>query len=101
MDRTSTIAIRLALAFAPLCATPLLVHGLASGALDLGGGEKDLVLVLPWALWSGLFATASLVLWRRGWSLSRASLGAAIIGVAGILLAAAVLAGFGELGLRG
>lgn len=92
---------RLILAFAPLALTPALVHLLADGDLDLGGGEKDLVLVLPWLLGSGLFAAASLLLWRRGWPLARASLGAAALAGAGILLAAALLAGLGLLGIRG
>ncbi len=95
------VLVRLAVAFAPLAATPLLLTGLASGRLDLGGGEKDLVWLLPWTLWSLLFAVASLGFWRRGWRLGRSSAGAALVGVAGVVLAALVLALFGQLGVAG
>jgi len=92
---------RLVLAVAPLAMTPALVHLIATGALDFGGGEIDLVLVLPWALWSVLFAVSSLVLWRRGWPVLRSTVRSAIVGVAGLLLAAVVLALVGQLGVAG
>jgi hypothetical protein len=94
-------ALRVAIALLPLCLAPLLVHLIGDGVIDLGGGEKDLVWVLPWTLWSLLFAIASLVLWRRGWPLSRATSWAAIAGVAGVLLAALALAATGQLGVGG
>jgi hypothetical protein len=54
------------LALLPLLLTPVLFFALAEGYLDLGGGEKDLVMVLPWLLWSLLFAvTATVLIVRR------------------------------------
>jgi hypothetical protein len=75
-----------------------LVHLFAAGHLDLGGGEKDLVWVLPWLSWSLLFAASSFILWHRGWPISRASACATLVGLAGVLLAAILLALTGQLG---
>ncbi len=94
-------AVRVAIALLPLCFAPALVYLIGDGRIDLGGGEKDLVWVLPWTLWSLLFAIASLVLWRRGWPLSRATGRSALVGVAGVLLAALALAATGQLGVGG
>lgn len=94
-------ALRVAIALLPLCLAPALVYLIGDGLIDIGGGEKDLVWVLPWTLWSLLFAIASLVLWRRGWSLSRSTGWSALIGVAGVLLAALALAAAGQLGVGG
>ena len=85
----------------PLAITPALLQLLASGALDLGGGEKDLVWILPWFLWSLLYAISSFVLWRRGWPAFRSIGSSAVVGLAGILLAALLLAVFGQLGVAG
>jgi len=85
----------------PLAATPLLLHGLASGRLDLGGGEKDLVWLLPWALWSAAFAASGFVLWRRGWPFARSLARSLLVGVAALLVATLVLAAFGQLGVGG
>ena len=54
------------LALLPLLLTPALFFALAEGYPDLGGGEKDIVMVLPWLLWSLLFAvSASVMIVRR------------------------------------
>ena len=60
-------AIRLLLLLSPLLLTPVLLHLIAYGYLNFGGGEKDLVLLLPWLLWSLLYGLAFAVLWKRGW----------------------------------
>ncbi|HUE84107.1 MAG TPA: hypothetical protein VMM84_18535 [Pyrinomonadaceae bacterium] len=44
--------LRIAIALLPLSFAPVIVYLIASGYFDLGGGEKDLVVVLPWLLWS-------------------------------------------------
>ena len=93
--------LRFATALLPVALVPVLVRLIAGGQLDLGGGEKDLVWVLPWLLWSLLFAASSLVLWRRGWSLPRSTVRSAVVGLAGVLLAALLLAAFGQLGVGG
>ncbi len=93
--------LRVVVAFLPLAILPLLVHLIANGSIDLGGGEKDLVFVLPWLLWSLLFAAVSLFLWWRGWSLPRSVLRSSLIGLAGLALAGALLAAIGQLGVAG
>ena len=45
----------------PLLMTPVLFYVLAEGILNLGGGEKDIILVFPWLLWSTIFAICSYV----------------------------------------
>jgi hypothetical protein len=92
---------RLGIALLPAALTPLLVVAIGSDWISLGGGEKDLVVAIPWALWSVIFAVSSLVLWRRGWSLSRSIRRSAVVGLAGVVLAAALLAAVGQLGVAG
>lgn len=58
----------------PLALTPLLGWLLAEGHLSLGGGEKDLILLLPWMVWSIMFAVAFLVNARKTKSLLSAVL---------------------------
>ena len=93
--------VRLVVALLPLACVPLLVHLIAGGQIDFGGGEKDLVWVLPWLLWSLLFGISSCVLWYRGWPALRSTVWSAIVGVAGVLVAAAILMMFGQLGVAG
>ncbi len=58
--------ISMLLAALPLLATPLLVFALAEGWLGFGGGEKDVLLALPWLIWALIFFTASLVYILKG-----------------------------------
>jgi hypothetical protein len=81
--------------------TPVLVQLIATGRLDLGGGEKDLVWVIPWFLWSLIFAVTSLFLWHRRWSAARSFTRSALAGLGGVLLAAVILALLGQLGVAG
>lgn len=93
--------LRVVIALLPLVSVPLLVLLIADGYLDFGGGEKDILLVLPWALWSLLFAASSLWLWARGWPLSRSVARSAIVGLAGVVLAGVALVMAGQLGIGG
>lgn len=74
---------KLGLCLGPLALTPLLVLLIAEGYLNFGGGEKDLILVLPWLLWSLLYALVFAVGWSRKLPLKRtlsyAAGGAAIV----------------------
>jgi hypothetical protein len=97
----STGLVRLVVALLPLAFVPLLVYLIASGEIDLGGGEKDLVWVLPFLLWSLLFGISSCVLWRRGWPALRSTVWSAVVGLLGVLVAATILAVFGQLGVAG
>lgn len=93
--------LRAAIALLPLACAPVLLCLIAGGQLDLGGGEKDLVWVLPWLLWSLLFALSSFILWHRGWSVARSTVASVIAGLAGVLLTAILLAVAGQLGVGG
>ena len=93
--------VRIATAFTPLALAPALGYLIAEGFVNLGGGEKDLLWMLPWLLWSLVFAVSALVLWRRGWSLRQALVRSAMVGFSVILLAAGLLAIFSQLGVAG
>ncbi|HUE83555.1 MAG TPA: hypothetical protein VMM84_15730 [Pyrinomonadaceae bacterium] len=95
------IILRIAIALLPLMFTPAIVHLIASGHFDLGGGEKDLVVVLPWLLWSFIFAITSLILWRRGWPVVRSTVWSTFAGLSGLLVTAVFLAFLGQLGVGG
>ncbi len=101
MTRLTRNLARTVVALLPLALTPLLLHLIAYGVIDLGGGEKDIVWLFPWALWSLIFAATSFYLWQRGWSAGRAFVRATLIGLAGIGAAALVLAAAGKLGVAG
>ena len=58
-------AIRFATALVPLALTPALGSAINAGTLNFGGGEKDIILLIPWVLWSLAYAVAALVYWRR------------------------------------
>lgn len=92
---------RLAVALFPLATVPVLFFLVADGYLNFGGGEKDLLLVAPFALWALLFAISSLWLWARRWPLSRATARSALVGFAGVLLVGALLVAAGQLGIAG
>jgi len=61
----SAIAIRIITALAPLLLTPALGWAIGNGTLNFGGGEKDIILLIPWVVWAIGFATAALVYWWR------------------------------------
>lgn len=54
-------AIQAIVATVPLLLTPVLFYALAEGILNLGGGEKDIIWVFPWLIWSTIFAISSYV----------------------------------------
>lgn len=56
---------RILIAFAPLAATPGLLWLIGEDLLSFGGGEKDVVVLIPWMLWSIAFAVAFLLETRR------------------------------------
>jgi hypothetical protein len=93
--------LRTVLALVPLAAVPVLLTLLADGRLDLGGGEMDLVWLIPWTLWSLVFAVSSFVLGSRGWSIARSVLRSTLVGLAAVLAGALLLAAFGQLGVAG
>jgi hypothetical protein len=56
-----------AVALSPLLFTPALVYLFAEGILNAGGGEKDLVLVVPYLLWATIFLVTAVALILKRW----------------------------------
>ena len=92
---------RIVLALSPLLVTPVLLSLLAGGQLNLGGGEKDVILVVPWLFWSVVYAFSSFFLWGRGWATGRATGLSILVATAGVLVAGLILALIGNLGIGG
>lgn len=46
---------------APLLMTPLFGYLLAEGVLNMGGGEKDLLFIIPYMIWSTLYLIAGII----------------------------------------
>ena len=88
----------IALAGLPLALAPALFFALAEGWLNAGGGEKDILLTLPYGIWSFLFFISAGVLIAKRWHLwpwiRRASGIASLV----LLLIAAVIYGLSWLG---
>jgi len=93
--------LRLVVSLLPLALTPLLGYLLAQGSINLGGGEKDILVLLPWMAWSLFFAVSSWVFWRRGYSIRGASGRAALVALAGLAILGVTLTILGQLGIGG
>jgi hypothetical protein len=93
------IVVRVVLSLLPLAMTPVLGYLLAQGHINLGGGEKDIILVVPWLVWSLLFAVSSGIFWRRGHSMTSSAWRSALVGLAGLGLIGVALAILGHLGV--
>jgi hypothetical protein len=65
---------KLGLCLLPLAVTPLLGFLIAEDYLNFGGGDKDIVLLIPWLLWSVLYGVAFVVCWIKNLPLKRAVL---------------------------
>jgi len=83
------------MASVPLLVTPVLIYGLAEGILDFGGGEKDILLALPWLIWSVVFALCSFILIYRPWAIGRWVLRSALIST-GVLVELGLIAYVGS-----
>ncbi len=92
---------RIVLALLPLFLAPALLSLLEGGQLDFGGGEKDVILVIPWLLWSVLYGFFSSLVWGRGRSIGRATGQSIVIATAGVLAGGLILALVGLLGIGG
>jgi len=95
------IALPLIVSLLPLALTPVLGYLLAQGYINLGGGEKDILVLLPWMVWSLVFAVSSWVFWRRGYSIVRSSWRSALVGLAGLAILGVTLTILGQLGIGG
>ena len=76
----------LVLAAAPMLMTPGVIYILAESWIDLGGGEKDILLALPYFLWAFIFFAAALVLILKRWPLQRWLLRAAFVSTGAMLV---------------
>ena len=65
------LILRLILSIVPLSLTPLLGYLIADGYLNFGGGEKDLLLLLPWMVWAVLYFVLFLIFWKRKFSIQK------------------------------
>ena|SRR5690242_16543856 len=66
--------IRAAVLILPLLLTWPLGWATMEGYLNFGGGEKDIILAVPWIIWSLIFAIAGAAYWKKGRPLGSATL---------------------------
>ncbi len=57
---------KIAVCLLPLALTPLWGFLISEGYLNFGGGCKDIILLIPWLLWSLFYSLFFIVLWIRG-----------------------------------
>ena len=62
---------RIGIGIFPLALTPLLARLIADGYLNFGGGEKDLILLIPWVIWSALFLILFIITWIKKLSIKK------------------------------
>lgn len=78
------IVLRLAISLLPLGLTPILVHLIGYGYLNFGGGCKDVLMLVPWMVWSLIYLIISIVCWRKHWSIAK-GIACSVIGATGML----------------
>jgi hypothetical protein len=78
---------KLAACLLPLALTPLWGFLISEGYLNFGGGCKDIILVIPWLLWSVAYSLFFIVLWIKGRSFGRLT-AYSIAGASGVILVA-------------
>jgi hypothetical protein len=78
------IALRLTLSLLPLGLTPLMLHLIGYGYLNFGGGCKDVVMIIPWMVWSLIYLVISIVCWRKHWPIGK-GVAVSVIGATGML----------------
>jgi hypothetical protein len=71
----------------PLAVSPGLLFLIADGYLNFGGGEKDIILMIPWLIWSVVYAILFGVFWAKRWPRKRV-LAYASGGATGLLIVA-------------
>jgi hypothetical protein len=97
MTRPALAILRVALTLVPLALTPVFAYLLSHGDINLGGGEKDVIVLIPWLLWSLVFAVSSWLLWWRGHDLWASTRRSALAGLAGLAIAILALVAYGTL----
>jgi hypothetical protein len=56
---------RLVLCLLPAALTPLWLFLIAEGYLNFGSGDKDIFVLIPWVLWSLLYAVFFIAAWIK------------------------------------
>ncbi len=83
--------VRLSLLLTPLALVPVFWFLVAESILNFGGGEKDLLLMIPLLIWSIVYMVIFVVGWIKGFTILRtliySAAGASIL----ILLAGSIL----------
>jgi hypothetical protein len=82
---TQKFLTKVAVCLLPLALTPVLGFLISDGYLNLGGGCKDIILLIPWLLWSLVYSLFFIVLWIRGRSLGRLT-AYSIAGASGVIV---------------
>lgn len=89
---------RIVLSVLPLALTPLFFLLLADGYVNLGGGEKDIIVLVPWVLWSLVYAIGCWIFWAKGLATAHGAGRAALIAVIALLSCGVLLFGASALG---
>jgi hypothetical protein len=89
----------LPLAAIPLLVMPALIYATAEGWLNFGGGEKDLLLAIPYVLWATVFFVTGFVLIVNRWALRRWLRRSAILSIGTLFAAWVLLVLAGSLGV--
>ncbi len=86
-DRSTTLRFvtKIAVCLLPLALTPLWGFLISEGYLNLGGGCKDIILLIPWLLWSLFYSVFFIVLWIRGRSLGQLT-AYSVAGASGVIV---------------
>jgi hypothetical protein len=88
-DRATTqkFLTKIAICLLPLALTPFWGLLISEGYLNLGGGCKDIILLIPWLLWSLVYSVFFIVLWIRGRSFGRL-IAYSVAGASGVIVLA-------------
>jgi hypothetical protein len=86
-DRTTPqeFLTKIAVCLLPLALTPIWGFLISEGYLNFGGGCKDIVLLIPWLLWSFVYSLFFIVLWIRGRSFGKL-IAYSIAGASGVIV---------------
>lgn len=89
-EETKVKLIDFVIAAIPIGLTPALIFALAEGWLDFGGGEKDILLALPYSIWALIFFLAAAVFiirrsTRRRWIAKSALIATITLVIAGVV----------------
>jgi len=91
------ILLRIVICILPTSLTPLWAYLIAEGFFNFGGGEKDLLLIIPWMAWSFIYMTIFIVTWTKKIAIKKGilySIGIAASGIAVIWIVMYLLSFF-------